>query len=546
VEIAEGCPKPGASENSPSGMRISLRIPFSLSFIFFEKMISPAQMVASAVLGAFIGYFTNAVAIKSLFRPLRPRWYSLGWQGVIPRNRSKLANNISRVVGRDLLNPDYLAKQIQGPALQENLQAFVGARLEQVLGLSLADLFARLPASWQEEGLEDWVRRALEGLADWSEGEQALEIKGRLLDGPEERLRGLELESLLEPAQAEALVGELSKVLARDETRAQLTRVLHDQLEEYLSAETPLEEIVPAELRGMLHDKLREEVPAVMRRLASWLAAPENVEHMSRRVLAAMESYVEGEGWLMGELGLRLFGDQIQGAIVDRIPQVAYDYLHSMETRRKIEAQLVSSINSFLRRPLREVTGRRRALLAEKGSFVAAAWITSEEMQERLGRFLLDEYQQRAGRQLGELLPERFWGEARGRLLGVMRLSRESTAAWGKPLSGWLREKARGSRTELRQWAGLSAEDEDGLSGFVRERATEMLRTEVPLLVDQLDIERIVHDKIMDFDLLKVERMIKDIISEQLRYINLLGGVLGGLVGLLLPFLNAYLRTVGF
>ena len=527
-------------------MRISLWILLPLSFAFSEDMISPAQMVASAVLGAFIGYFTNAVAIKSLFRPLRPRWYSLGWQGVIPRNRNKLADNISRVVGRDLLNPDYLAAQIQRPALQENLQSFIGARLEQVLGLSLADLFARLPAGWQEDGLEDWVRRALEGLVDWSEGEQALEIKNRLLEGLEEHLRELELESLLKPAQAEALVGELGKVLAREETREQLTRMLREQLESYLSADTPLEEIVPAELRGMLHDKLRGEVPAVMRRLASWLAAPENVEHVSRRVLAALEVYVEREGSMMGGLVLMWFGDQIRDAIVDRIPQVAYDYLHSVETRHKIEGQLVGVINGFLRRPLSEVTGQHREALVEKIGAVAANWITSEEMQERLGRFLLDEYRQRADRQLGELLPERFWGEARARLLGVMRLPRESGAGWSRPLSDWLREKARQSRTELRQWAGLSAGDEDGLSGFVRERATEMLRTEVPLLVDQLDIERIVHDKIMDFDLLKVERMIKDIISEQLRYINLLGGVLGGLVGLMLPFLNAYLRTVGF
>ncbi len=60
-------------------------------------MISFVQMAASAVLGAFIGYFTNAVAIKSLFRPLRPRWFTLGWQGVIPRNQRKMADNISQV-----------------------------------------------------------------------------------------------------------------------------------------------------------------------------------------------------------------------------------------------------------------------------------------------------------------------------------------------------------------------------------------------------------------------------------------------------------------
>ena len=82
-------------------------------------------MATSAALGAFIGYFTNALAIKALFRPLRPRWYSLGWQGVIPKNRARLADNIARVVGEDLLYRDYLLEQIEKPALQENLHAYL-------------------------------------------------------------------------------------------------------------------------------------------------------------------------------------------------------------------------------------------------------------------------------------------------------------------------------------------------------------------------------------------------------------------------------------
>ena len=53
-----------------------------------------------------------------------------------------------------------------------------------------------------------------------------------------------------------------------------------------------------------------------------------------------------------------------------------------------------------------------------------------------------------------------------------------------------------------------------------------------------------VYAKIMKFDLLRVERLIKDIISDQLRYINLLGALLGALVGVLLPFLNAFIASL--
>jgi len=511
-------------------------------------MISLVQMAASGVLGAFIGYFTNAVAIRSLFRPLQPRWYTLGWQGVIPRNKIKLADNISRVVGEDLLHREYLVEQVQRPAVQKNLQGFISSRIEDVLGLCLADVFARLPAAWQEEGMDAWVERALQALADWSAGETTLEVKNGLLDVLEQHLRELELDEVLPPPQAEALAAALGTVLDRDETRAQLTRVLREQLEAYLSAATPLEEIVPAELRDLLHEKLREEVPAVMRRLVGWLATPENVEYMSQRILVALEAYADQESWLarlIGELGLRLFGEQIRSAIMARIPQVAHDYLHSWATRRKIEEQLVGGINSFLRRPLGEVTGRHRTVLAEKISFIAATWICSAEMQDHLGRFLLHEYGQHASRRLGTLLPDPFWAEVRPRLLAAMRVPKERVAAWAPALSAWLRARVRQSRTPFREWARLRTEDEETLAAYIREKGTELLRTEVPVLVEQLDITRIVHAKIMSFDLLKVERMIKNIISDQLRYINLLGALLGGLVGLALPFLNAFLRSVG-
>ena len=87
-----------------------------------DNLVSPVQMAASAALGAFIGYSTNFLAIRSLFRPLEPKWYTLGWQGVIPKNRARLADNVALVVGEELLYREYLVAQIERPALQESLR----------------------------------------------------------------------------------------------------------------------------------------------------------------------------------------------------------------------------------------------------------------------------------------------------------------------------------------------------------------------------------------------------------------------------------------
>ena len=534
------------SEPSPRHVHPSCPAP-SGGLACRPTVISPAQLAASAALGAFIGYVTNAIAIKSLFRPLKPRWYTFGWQGVIPRNRDKMADNISRVVGQDLLGQEYLVEQVSSAGLQENLRTFIAGKMEAGLDLNLAAVFAELPASWQEQGLDHLVRRGLEFLDTWSREPPGQAVVGRLIHAVEEHLKQLELAQLVPPTQVEDLVEAVGRVLGRPETRDHLREILQEELEAYLGSERPLEAVVPAELRELLHARLRQEVPAVLARVANWLMTAENVEHISDRILLALEAYADQENLLtrmVGELGLRLFREQILEVIRERIPQVAHDYLHSPVTRDKVEEQLIGSINRFLRRPLVEVAGRHRAALAEKIGFVAGTWISSPEVQGRLAELLRSRYQRSAERPLGDLLPEPFWEQIRRSLLGLARLPPERLPGWSRDLSDWLRVQLRQSRTPFREWAGMSPESEEALVRHACDRATEVLQTEVPVLLRQFDVTRIVRAKIRGFDLLTVERLVKNIISDQLSFINLVGAILGGTVGLLLPFLNAWVATM--
>ncbi|WP_392531619.1 DUF445 domain-containing protein [Nostoc sp. C117] len=68
--------------------------------------------VSPPVLGAIIGYFTNDIAIKMLFRPYRAI-YIAGRRvpftpGLIPRNQERLAQNISKTIMGSLLTPQEL------------------------------------------------------------------------------------------------------------------------------------------------------------------------------------------------------------------------------------------------------------------------------------------------------------------------------------------------------------------------------------------------------------------------------------------------------
>src|SRR6056297_957397 len=99
------------------------------------------------VIGALIGYITNDIAIKMLFRPLRARYIGT-WRlpftpGIIPRQREKLAESIGVMVSRELITEDALRRQISSEAFQKSLSM----RISELSGLVLSTPVNELSAS---------------------------------------------------------------------------------------------------------------------------------------------------------------------------------------------------------------------------------------------------------------------------------------------------------------------------------------------------------------------------------------------------------------
>jgi uncharacterized membrane protein YheB (UPF0754 family) len=85
--------------------------------------------VSPPILGGVIGYFTNDIAIKMLFRPYRAI-YILGRKvpftpGLIPSNQERLAKNISDTIMGSLLTPDELQKLAKRLLQTERVQSAI-------------------------------------------------------------------------------------------------------------------------------------------------------------------------------------------------------------------------------------------------------------------------------------------------------------------------------------------------------------------------------------------------------------------------------------
>jgi uncharacterized membrane protein YheB (UPF0754 family) len=84
--------------------------------------------------GAFIGWLTNYVAIKMLFRPREPRYIlGISLQGVMPRRQRDLALKIGEVVEEELLKSEDILKAINTEEVRGHLTAVIEMRIDRFL-----------------------------------------------------------------------------------------------------------------------------------------------------------------------------------------------------------------------------------------------------------------------------------------------------------------------------------------------------------------------------------------------------------------------------
>jgi len=91
------------------------------------------------LVGAAIGWGTNYLAIVMLFRPKAPlRLLGFTFQGLIPRRRRELAENVAEGVARELLGSEDVAGALESETFRVQLAKVLDQRLARVLAEKLA------------------------------------------------------------------------------------------------------------------------------------------------------------------------------------------------------------------------------------------------------------------------------------------------------------------------------------------------------------------------------------------------------------------------
>ncbi|HMV14562.1 MAG TPA: DUF445 family protein [Chitinophagales bacterium] len=86
------------------------------------------------LIGAFIGWITNWLAIKMLFHPRRPvKVLFLTFHGIFPKNKPRIAEKLGTVVQRDLINFSDIKDRLQDPDALNNFKEEIATRVDDAL-----------------------------------------------------------------------------------------------------------------------------------------------------------------------------------------------------------------------------------------------------------------------------------------------------------------------------------------------------------------------------------------------------------------------------
>lgn len=119
----------------------------------------PLELLLPPIVGTVIGWLTNYVAIKLLFRPHVP-FRVLGYQvqGVIPKRRKEIARSMARTIEKELLSSDDLAKALSGLQWEKEIEKTV----EEAVEHRFSSRFLKLPVvGLVSENLKSQVKLVL-------------------------------------------------------------------------------------------------------------------------------------------------------------------------------------------------------------------------------------------------------------------------------------------------------------------------------------------------------------------------------------------------
>lgn len=459
------------------------------------------NLITTSLVAGVVGYVTNKIAIKMLFRPYKPKWYTLGWQGIVPKTRPKLANKISEIVGQKLLAHDDFLYALENNDIKSSIHNIIENKLSL---LTQKDIYALI----RLYNIEDKIIANKESINSLINNTAYFFIE-QLCQ------KQINIEKLQKP-----LINIIQTFNVDNAVYAEIDSVISKFYEE----NKKLQEILPAKLLEKKYELANILTKYIMVKIKD-LGGNKNIQNILAQKIINFKNEMFSSSSGMdalkaGFVSLFITDEKITNMVSDELPHIAYDLSKNQEIYNNIYNAIIKEIDSFLKKNTQEVA----LFLGFQDKFSIACAVKNMiyekyNINDKIISLIMDKLYKYNNLTINEVLK-------------IMQVNIQDFIKIDViNILGSVNYKTLKNNL-INKISGYIAENSKKISSIITDLAIKLIKGNLKYALNAINIEKIVKDKINALPLPEVENILFSFMKEHFKWINILGFFIGFFIGL--------------
>lgn len=484
------------------------------------------KIIIPIIVGSAIGYLTNWLAIRMLFRPLEEKRI-FGFKipftpGLIPKERRRIASNIGEAVGKHLLTPEKISEVISGEEAKKKLREYIYIKLDGLKenNSTYLDIVKKTDANNYNELLNSIKAKSSELILA---GIRAKSLKHELINFINNDLYDKYNDKVLDKASI-ALSKMLVDLKQSEELKYLFIKTVKVEVKALEESDKLLKEVFPSERVEMLKVNIDENKETIIKKLRVLFYKPEIQETVKKSLEDLVEENVSKMITMFIEPST--ISEKLFIAVSKYIDSAQAEDVASFLVKDSLDNIMDMKVASLVEYFLSIVEEDDISNIYEK----ATDYFFNEANIDQLVSILMRNIEDNKESIKSSILV--FLENSLDHIIYSNNFDLIIQNLVEKSLDKFLQTSISHSLSKTNN------EGVESVINYTEKFFNSLLKKELYNIVSLFDVSKIVEDEINSFDIEYTEELILDIAEKELKAITRLGALLGAIMGLLTPLLQ--------
>ncbi len=497
------------------------------------------KFIINIIFGALVGAGTNALAIYHIFR------------FVIPKKKAAMAASVRDVISEELFSTEKIISRFESDTVNEQIYNNINTWVEGLIDRDLPCIDELCANHLNDvEKFSRTLRHIIveEIMNQFGSDKFREEILRDHLLKNWENLRNKSLNEVFPQLSQEipGFIGPIMyKTLNSSMFRARISMTLGNIIMDKLEESNTLRDILPSGVTDTILKLIGDQSRFMVEKLADAIEEPEMQRVIGDTVCNAVHDQLSSQGGIFGrikQIGAQFLGiDNDIRAVCNRLPNTMRKHFMMPSSQDHIREALLRAGNEYLSKDWR--TALNNPSLRQIQELIYIGINTALDNRQTMQSFddmTISGISKLLDRPIGELSGIEQEGQTIEQVLAAIQKLLTSNE-----MKSILNEKVREFTDNIRKMP----------IGRVRRYVSEKTRKQVVQLgvsevrtivirrlkdfTERTGLWNIVSESIEDYDNKEIEKMVRRIADQELRWVTWLGGILGAFIGIIQTFITS-------